>query len=540
MLIHAGILLESKSSAYRTFENQYFKVIYKGFIFTEGRESEEDSLSEILSHLREKGFINFGAIRGNYFIYIIDLSSKEKYAFIDNSGMYKVFIFKNIISTSFLDLIEHINISKIDLNFRAISEFLHFGFVSFSDTFLNEVRKLNKNDLIVWQGQDLIVNKKNLAELTTVSNVRSFEHFFNSLRRVVQNKNISIDLTGGIDSRLICGFMSYLNVDFEVAIYSVNESSDLKIAKTIAGILGKELYVTFPSAAGITEDELLKIFTLSDSQIDILSYQSAFLLNNARKARNIDLQLSGVGGELFKDFWWLQDFPFYKNPNSNIERLYNLRIESLSFPHNILGENVKSHSLNTKIDQIRKLELLRMPFNTQTYDSIYYNYKMETNAGTYVTIANDNYFIAYAPLLERELVKIGFNLNRTDRFFSKFHRKQMSICCPSIAKIRTTENISCSNETKEMLKDIFRYISDKNKRFAKQVLRKITNKTYFQDTNVTIKMYEKIKAMDIFKQQEEVLKEFQVINEDVEIVNLPYNLLGRVLTVGLFLKKMKS
>lgn len=84
------------------------------------------------------------------------------------------------------------------------------------------------------------------------------------------------------------------------------------------------------------------------------------------------------------------------------------------------------------------------------------------------------------------------------------------------------------------------YLSDKSKGLAKQVLRKITNQTYFQESNASIEIYDKIKKMEIFKQQENVLKDFQVINKNISVINLPNNLLGRTLTVGLFLNKINK
>lgn len=542
MLIQNGILLEPMSCTFKTFENKEFKVYLHGVIFTVRQENEEGSLSEILNYFRENKSIDFPSIRGNFFLYILNLRTNEACAFIDNSGMYKIFRYKNIISTSFLELIDFIGPSSFSLNFRAISEFFHFGFVSFNDTFLNEVKKVEANDLIVWQGQDLIVKHKHLDELTASSNVGSFAHYFCSLKKVLQGKKISVDLTGGIDSRLICCMLHSIGVDFEVACSSGSgqETQDLRIAKIVAGMLGKELHVTFTSAANVTKKGLLEIFELTDAQMDILNYYPAYQLSIDRKSRGVDLQLSGVGGELYKDQRWYQDFPFYKKKNSNLDRLYDLRIESISFPHDLLGDKVKAHSLNTKLELMKKLERCKMPFNTQTYDSIYYYYNLAGIAGTFVTIANNHFFSAYAPYPERELVKIGFNLNRTERLFNNFHRKHMSKCSSNIAKIKTTENISCSTENIELIKDVFGFILDKSKRLAKQVLRKITNQTYFQESNAPIEIYDEIKKMEIFKQQGTVLKDFQVLSNDINIIHLPNYLLGRALTVGLFLNKLSK
>ena len=68
----------------------------------------------------------------------------------------------------------------------------------------------------------------------------------------------------------------------------------------------------------------------SDALADVLTFHR--LRQNAltRRSRGVQVALSGARGELYKDFWWLHDFPRYRSHRSNLERLFNLRFRPLA------------------------------------------------------------------------------------------------------------------------------------------------------------------------------------------------------------------
>ena len=89
-----------------------FEVFYKGLLFTSGKKVGKESIEFILSNLIEKGYIDFAPIYGNYCIYIIDKKNNKQYFFVDNSSIFKAYIYKNSISTSFLEIIDYFIISN--------------------------------------------------------------------------------------------------------------------------------------------------------------------------------------------------------------------------------------------------------------------------------------------------------------------------------------------------------------------------------------------------------------------------------------------
>jgi hypothetical protein len=495
------------------------------------------SIKKILAEIKKNKINNIHNIKGNYFIFIIDKSTDYKYFFVDNSGIFTAFIHKNVISTSLLELARYLNFDSSKLNFNAIVEFLHFGFTYFDQTFFETIRRINKNEIIVYtHNNEQTTVDKELEEINQPTALDILD-FFQGLYETIKEKKISLDLTGGADTRLIVSLLNYLETDFELAVSGTEGHKDIDIARDISKILKKSFFVSYHNIEDITGDSLRNLFYLTDAQTDILNYHRKYQLILHRKERGFDMQITGVGGELYKDFWWLQDFPFYNKKNAAIEKLYHLRIEPVIYPHHHLGYKTKAISLELKDNTIKQLSRYKLGTNTQTYDNIYYNYKMHAHSGAFVTTASQ-LINTYAPLAESDLVRTGFALKRRNRFFNNFHREIISTYCPMIAKIKTTEGVTCSYRKIDKLKDFTSYVSDKQKRLTKQILRKFLKRTYLQATPTDRGIYKKVANLDIFKNQIEILKEHDIIHKDLKIEEIKDDYIGKFLVIGLLLKEL--
>ncbi len=123
-----------------------------------------------------------------------------------------------------------------------------------------------------------------------------------------RRRNSQHGLTGGIDSRLLAVLLSYFGVPFEVAASGVRGTTDLVIAEKVAKVLDRHFHITYHHIDDF-ESTVPEIFGLGDGLFDVVRYHRAFQLQRDRISRGVSLVMSGTGGELFKDFWWLQDFP---------------------------------------------------------------------------------------------------------------------------------------------------------------------------------------------------------------------------------------
>ena len=538
MLIKNGKLIKSDGNIKKLVDNT-FEVHYLGFIYTNKSQNEEDCIKELLLLLNNNESIDFNILKGIFLICIRNRINGVSYVFTDNSGMYKSYIENNIISSSFLELVDYLNVSVSDLDYESVNEFLHLGFVHSNNTFIKSIKRINFSEVIEWKNGQKNIYNKNLTNIEDKNIELSFEDHFDIFSNAIKRKTISIDLTGGIDSRLVSVLLDYRNLDFEVAISGVNGNQDIEIAQKVSTTLNKKFHVTYHASNSLTESNIYKIFDITDAQIDILNYHRNIQFNEDKKSRGINFQIPGISGELYKDYWWLQDFPLYRKRNSNITKLFSYRIESLPFPHEILGKKIYNHSTKFKKNSIENLKHYNMDYNTQTYDKIYYHYKMQTVGSTYLTIPTNNYATSYAPLMERDIVKVGYNLSRFHRFYSNFHREQITRVNPNVSQIITTEGISCSNHLKEKLNDIPKYLLNKQKRFLKQIFKNVKGKTYFQENPTNYQIYDIVKKMDLLNKQEEILKNNDILNENIRLENLKSEYIGRFLTIGIFINRLQ-
>jgi len=525
------ILLDDRNVNLMNLKTRNFQVFYNGFIFTPGFLNGPESIIELLKDIHSLDEIDFNNIFGNYFILISDLNENISCVFTDNSGIYKGYTSNNnLISNSFLQLCE-VNKGKLSLNKIGLNEFLHFGFTYFQNTVYNEIRRIHPMEYLLLENKSISIKKKEVNY--NKPNESDFDAFFQNVKKAIGSEKTSIDLTGGTDSRLILSYMWSNNLKFETAVSGIEGNTDIKISNLISKKLNISNNVLIHK---IDEFNPLEILKYTDGQIDLLNFHRKHSLNIERKKRSITMHLSGSGGELYKDFWWLQDFPFYNKKNANLNRLYLSRIEPIKFPHRILSQDYKEYSLNTREKTINELKNYKKETNTQTYDSIYYNYKMMTNAGINIT-SNNQYFKSYAPLLELHNYNFGFNLKRKQRFFNYFHRKKISQLCPEISNLKTTENVTCSNNPLHISMDILTYFYDKFLRVLKFIIRKIFKKTFFQERNIDSTISSFLSKNNLLLDSIETLRNHRILNEKVDSNQIPPRLQGRIITLGLLLYK---
>ena len=536
MIIKLNNLIADADNRVYVLNYKQFIIHYVGFIFLPGYLGGKESILKIIDAYVESGEFPFEDIMGNYFINILDQDTDTNIAFTDNSCLFKAYSYKQCISTSFLEILDHYqDITINDLDPASINEFFHTGFTYGERTLIKGLTRLDGTEYYVSDKKGYSKVSKQLKPLEH-SPKYSIEEYFGYLKDAIRNETVSMDLTGGFDSRLVISYFEKLKLDYnDLSVSGQAENKDITIAQKIADTIHKKLYVDLHKPENVTLKTFQNIFKLSDAQIDVVNYHRNHNMNVNRKERGVTLQMGGAGGELYKDYWWLQDFPFYKKKKTNLHRLYDYRIESTRFDHSLLGNKIHPYSLSFRKDTIDEISQYTMPYNTQSYDNIYFQYKMKTNAGVYTTIAN-NYYFSYCPLLEYEMVKIGYNMKRKDRFFNNWHRKQISLNCPEISKIKTTEDVSASDRIFDKMLDLSFYIFNKLKRLAKQILRKLLNKTYFQEVPSNIQIPTAWMKTQHFKLHVDLLKQHDILSPNVNDQQIATQYVGKITTIGLLVQ----
>jgi hypothetical protein len=268
---------------------------------------------------------------------------------------------------------------------------------------------------------------------------------------------------------LLAVALDHFGSRFELAASGVRGNGDLQIAEQVAAALGRELHITYHDPQRSDWQEL---FNICDGCFDLVKADRPLQLQRDRVRRGITLAISGAGGELFKDFWWLQDFPLYARREARLDRLYSMRISAGEPAHELLAQPYRTISREYRARRLQALAQYAVAGNTQTYDRIYYRFKMREFAGRFLT-NSAQLLRVHAPYLEFDTVRIGYALPRSVRFFNRFHRQQITKMNPLAARIATTEGgMSVSNELRYVSADLKKYVADRYSRLDRKLRQK--------------------------------------------------------------------
>jgi asparagine synthetase B (glutamine-hydrolysing) len=539
LLITKDGIVQRDLESEQFYESGDYIIGWRGLVYILGISSGRESIIEFEKNLNvEKLEDSINKLKGNYFISIFSKQTNTNYCFIDNSGVFDVFYSFDKISTSFLDLVKLENLSADDLNVNAVIEFLNLGAIHQARTFFDTIKKIHFDEIILFSssGDMKIINKK-LAALDVSKNIMNKEDFLNYFKDMalsLKNNKLSVDLTGGIDSRIMVTLLSHNHLEFETSVAGSDGDPDIEIAKKVAKSINRPLQITSREAY-LDSEKINGLFYFCDGLYDVLNTYSAFKNHQDRKKRDINLIISGVGGELFKDFWWLQDFPSYSKSRSNIERLFNTRIAPIKIANSILSDEFKIANSQFVPNTLENLRQFIADQNTKTYDKIYYYFKMQTHAGRLITIST-NYINSYAPLLEIDLVRYGYHLPRIKRFFNNFHREIITRTNAEVARIETTEGgMSISSESKYLLKDRVIYLKDKSKRLTKKLGQRFFKKTFFAEKYHQNNFFNKVRELEVTKSSLNQMIKYNIINGNTDISMIRDDQLGKIISLGLLL-----
>lgn len=516
-------------------EDGDYLISWRGFVFVLGIAAGMDSVMTFAEEVRASGLITaIKLLKGHFFMTVCDKQAGVFYSFIDNSGAFEAFHTDSAISTSFLALARYSGFGKERVSKEAIVEFINFGNIYDNRTLLDGICKIDSNEIIVFCSHKKSIVSKQLASIDTPCPDVDVMDFFRRFCQSIRHLKISADLTGGVDSRLVCVLLDHYGVPFEAAISGRAGIRDVEIPVEIARVLDHRLYVTEPCVERL-EQMVPELFVWCDGMNDLFKHYRTLPHHQSRRDRGIELVISGIGGEFLKENMWVQDFPFYARKKANIRRFLRMRMLQIKCKSSYFAGEFRAINDTFENGVVDKLGRYRMDTNTKTYDSIYYHFRMKTVASTFIASTN-HLFGCYSPFLEYDLVRCGFHLKRRVRFFNRYHRELITRLNPQVARIPTAEGgISASAETLEMLKDIGKYIRNRCRRVTKVVGRKLLSKTYLQESPEHPELFRKMRTLGVTEEAVERLKREGVLDPRLEVNDILDAHLGNIVTFAVFL-----
>ncbi|MFD2370811.1 asparagine synthase-related protein [Brevibacillus sp. GCM10020057] len=532
--------IRSLGDEMQIWENQEYSFRWRGFLYLLGVPPGAASVREFSRLLTAQGLEQaMLALKGHFFMVVKEKQTQTSICFTDNSGGFMAFHSRSAVSTSFLELVAYHGFTPSSLNREAVMEFVNFGNVFSEKTLVEGISRIDRNQIIRFGPNGKTVHSKHLAPIDAGNEDFDFLHFFERLAQSIRQKRISVDLTGGVDSRLIAVILDYFGISFETTVSGMDGMPDVEIAKEAAAQFGSRLHITRPRVDDL-EAVIPELFRISDGSSDVFKLYRSFQHNLNRVMRGVDLALSGIGGEFFKDELWLQDFPFYASKTPRLGRMFTMFMLPIPCKASYFTPEYAQQNESLPDRTIHRLARYQMDTNTRTYDNLYYCYELPVIGGSFISAAN-RLLPSYAPLIELDFVQFGYRLKRRERFFNLFHRRMISRLNPRLARIRTSEGgVSVSTDKWEVGKDIQKYVWDKSVRLWKVIERRFFQGSYTRQPADHPELLTRIRRSPLAREAVELLKEEKILHGNVRLHDIHDAHLSHFVSFYLFMDFLQS
>jgi len=529
------------------FENDDWKIYWEGFLFIKGLAPGEPSLMRFLEELKkstisEKCYI----LSGEFLCFCYDKKNDLLYSFCDNAGLDNMYYSQTFSSTSLLDLIKVNNITAEDLDPVGIMGFIISNSCYTWNTYFKEIKRMKFDEIFVDDGKKLTFQEKVIEDFFTIKRpIQSFLSEFSSMIESLKQikGRICVDLTGGFDTRLVCTIFNKFGLDFDTSISGMPDHPDIILSKKIADILGKNHFYIFDEVkSNNLEYELNKTFELYDAAMDIVRFHFIYTHEQALLKNNCNLRLSGIGGEFYKPFslWFITD----NNPNTLIpyliERGTDLRygLQFKNIPREIFSDTYRSYISSYKNRLKDKLiEFFKDDQSGKIIFKVLYFF-MESSKPK----ASRFPINLYNPLLDKEIVSFGVNLNfdkRTplkrlkniflppldDRYM--FEKKSLTTLNYKVAKVNIADalHVNASVKSFDQIKNNLNILIAKTKTFYSNQKR-IAGPASNQD------IFKVLRTLNKTEELFEILKNYSILKNTVRIDSIPNDYIGSLFTIG--------
>ena len=492
---------------------------FKGLVFYKNYMCGVDSLKHFFYDY-SKYIDNVKYLRGNFVLCICDKSST--YVFTDNSGMSRLYYYKDLVFDKYLELIDYFKLSSSDLDSNGVVEYIQYGYSIFF-TLFKDVKILGREDMICINGKKLTIQKKLVGDIFDKG--EDIVEFYNNFKYNFKDMKIACDLTAGIDSRLNVALLKNSKINFKTSISGQPNHIDVMKCKEISKILNIGV-LQFELDKNIDKSITDKLFYQLDGQYSILEFYKNYILTMGLIDKKINLRISGAGGEMYKYSWFAEDFPRFNKKKFTLDKVYKKRFFSRSVKYDFYTDNFVKKIDNYQEEVKDMLEKYRCINNSKTYDKICYETIMRFGASTQMIQFDDNY-VRYAPLLELSVVRNGVNLSVKDRLLYMYHRRLITKSCADIANVKTNKGLSVSSSVFSIGMDALKLFGEFIVKIKNKIFRINVNKT---DNANSDKIYEFVRKndADLIK----IIKKYDIVDDSFDNTKVDNQTYSRLITIA--------
>lgn len=512
---------------YHKIEYMNSNIYYRGIVWVRGKKAGRESIEYLVEKYLETGKIPYIEIFGA-FSCIIQESDGKAILFTDNSNMHCFFIGDKAIGTNFLEVAKENGAESFDMD--SLCEFISLGGVYFGKTLLSGVNLTENDKSYIYNKGQISIVEKGIGGIDGESSITDVNEFFQEMAYALSESNVTLSLTGGYDSRMV---FACLNNYIPIATFISGDDdtgSDFVVSQKVASVAGIEQEIIRMKKPDISEDYIKHLFEYAQGVVPFLNdgYMRVSNFIQERADREYNCYLTGDGGVMHKDWWWMQDIPFYRKKHTDVRRFYFQRINYISSEISY-GVELKESFDNLDKRMISGINDLSKSMNTQSYDSFYYNLNGRKIVLQYNT--HSSVLSSYAPLWELELVRYSYHLPRKKRFFYNSIRDITTKANPDVAKIPTGYGTTASSELPYMLRDLFFQLIDYFKKACRMIGRKVLRKSLFVGNAITWSTEQEVRKSEISSKALDYCIQQGYIAEGVNLSDISYSLLGRIIQI---------
>ncbi len=506
---------------------------YKGFIYKAGLKSGKESIEELLKEYESTHILNLKGFYGSYRVVIEDTIKDMTIFFGDNAGSCCFYYDESsgTLSDSFLQVIKH---SRILLpNYEAITEFLSFSCIYGEETICSGVFRTNPLKYYLLEKNKIVEKEKDFIKLEENHRYANLHEFMIDLVHASAEIAKAVVITGGTDSRTILSHLVSRQIDFNLIISGGEDTADVKIARTISSKLEKKLYVSHVKTENLDESEIRRLFLRTDGVFGFYSRLRLHQKSNMLEKLGVGIEIGGVGGELYKNSFLNQDFPFLCTGSVNKERFYKLKIRPYYLDPHFFTEVIENSKNKMKNRVLRKLFSDSSAPKYQTY------FKAGIRAIQYrmITLTNSSSFTIpiISPFTEIDVMSLPFNDNPWKLELNQWQRREVSAYCHQIAQIKTDRGLSLKDSKISLIKDFLSTYSFLIKVGLSRILVKKRNVT-----PGSLVGFDMLREKEFFTKAIYKCKELNILREDVHVDGISDELADRLLTIGMVFSENES
>lgn len=405
------------------------------FMYREEPAGDASALAFFREFLRDAA--DFECCTGSYRMRIAYPDGREIY-FGDNAGIMRWYIGPK----GFFTTLREAAPDNPSPNESAIAQFLHYGCIYGPETVLHEVRRTDPGKYYLLENGSVQEKGKGLLPLEDLEAPEdALAVQMRRLSRAVSGRgDIACTITGGIDSRTILAHMIHCGLHPLLDITGKPTDIDVVIAQKVAEHLDEKLL--FIQESPEEENWLEDVIREADGMAGVCGLYRLYKKARQLPEEGILLECGGLNGEMYKNSFINQDYPFYGG-NPRWEHFLRFKVLTSDFPVQICGSRFAAVMKETPA---ATLDWLRS-HTGKTKASAYLSAGYEIMQGRAAAggAMNARYYIPYAPFMERAVAAPMFKENPYSLEMQAFQRKQVTTFCPEIKDIETDRGLTCAS-----------------------------------------------------------------------------------------------